>query len=97
MKLLAVLSVLAAWAFNGVLLAGLLSILKALEGVRQRLEKITMGVRAIETETAPLATHAGAVATSLEQVVSAGGALAGRLADVDRDLDAAAAALQART
>ena len=93
MKLLAVLSVIAAWVLNGVLLSGLISILKALEGVRKHLEMITMGVRAIEQETAPLAAHASAVAASLGETVDAGGALAGRLADIDRELDAALAAL----
>ena len=55
---LAAVSVLAGWSLLGAIAGGLLLILKPLEGVRANLRKITMGVRAIETETAPLGSGA---------------------------------------
>lgn len=52
--LLTVLSVLALWALLSVLIVGLGLIVKLLESVQGHLEKIATGVRAIETQTAPL-------------------------------------------
>ena len=95
--LLAFLSKMAAWALLAVLGAGLLRILKPLESIRRSLERITMGVRAIEQETAPLGAHVDAVATSLTQTADTLGATARQLAAVDRDLDAAASALRPRS
>jgi len=60
-----ILSVLAVWALLGVLVIGLLLVLKTLEGVRGSLEKIAMGVRAIEQETKPLSAHIDALAATL--------------------------------
>jgi hypothetical protein len=94
--LLTVLSVLAAWTLHGVLLAGLLSILRPLEQVRRYLRRITMGVRAIEQQTAPLAGHAQALIGTLGETSGATAALARQLTAVDRDLDAAASALSSR-
>ena len=94
---LTTLSVLAGWAFLNLLIAGLLLILKPLESVRSSLEKIAMGVRAIEQQTAPLATGAGALGPSLKEAANALSAAARRLEDVNRDLDAARPALRRRS
>lgn len=67
--ILAILSVLMLWVFLGVLIIGLLLILKALESVRTSLEKITAGVRAIEQETAQLGFSTKRVTDSLDTVV----------------------------
>ena len=50
--LLTILSVLAVWLLLGVLCIGIYLIRKTLESVRIYLEKIAMGVRAIERQTA---------------------------------------------
>lgn len=63
--LLVILSVLALWTLLSLLVVGLLLVLKSLEGVRLHLRKISMGVRAIETETAPLQRHARALGPTL--------------------------------
>ena len=94
---LTALSVLAGWAFLNLLIAGLLLILKPLESVRSSLEKIAMGVRAIEQQTAPLATGAGALGPSLKEAANALSAAAWRLEEVNRDLDAAGPALRRRS
>lgn len=94
--LLTILSVLAAWAFLTVLIVGLLLILKPLESIRAFLEKITMGVRAIEQQTAPLGAHADALTGSLREAGGAVNGAAARLAEADRSLDAAAPALRPR-
>lgn len=60
--LLTILSVVAVWAFLTVLVLGLLLVLKGLQGVRAAMEKISMGVRAIEKQTEPLGSRADAVA-----------------------------------
>jgi hypothetical protein len=56
--LLTVLSVLSVWSLLALLIIGLLLIRKTLESVRISLERIAMGVRAIEKETEPLGPHA---------------------------------------
>lgn len=94
--LLTILSVLALWAFLTLLVVGLLLILKTLESVRGYLEKIAMGVRAIETETAPLDAQADAVGASLRDTSAALRSLVDAVANVERDLDPALAALQRR-
>ena len=91
---LTTLSVLAGCAFLNVLIARLLLILKPPESVRGSLEKIAMGVRAIEQQTAPLATGAGALGPSLKEAADALSAAAQRLEEVHRDLDAAGPALR---
>ncbi|MDQ3812240.1 MAG: hypothetical protein M3336_18315 [Chloroflexota bacterium] len=95
--LLTALSVLAGWSLLGALAAGLLLILKPLEGVRSSLRKITMGVRAIEDETRPLGSGAGTLIGSLGSAAETLGSATERLADISRDLDAVAAILNART
>ena len=95
--LLTIVSVLAGWALLGELLVGLLAILKPLERIRGSLQQIAMGVRAIEQETAPLGPRAGALAATLGEAGGAVEAAGGRLGDVDRDFDAAAAALRPRS
>jgi hypothetical protein len=69
--LLTILSVLAFWAFLNVLIIGLYLIFKPLEGVRIYLEKITMGVRAIERQTRPLAAYSEEVGGKLEETNTA--------------------------
>src|SRR5919197_4224277 len=93
---LTILSVLALWAFLTLLVIGLLLILKTLESVRGYLQKIAMGVRAIEMETAPLASRAEAVDASLGKTVDGVAAAAGSLLDVNGSLDGALATLQRR-
>lgn len=95
--LLTILSVLAAWTFLAVLVMGLLLILKPLQSVRAHLEKIAMGVRAIEQETAPLRTHLDTVTASMGDAVGAAGTAALRLRGIDRSLDDALPALQSGT
>jgi hypothetical protein len=95
--LLTILSVLALWAFLTLLVVGLLLVFKALEGIRTHLQRITMGVRAIEQETAPLGPSAEALAATLGEAGGAVEAAAGRLGDVDRDFDAAAPSLRPRS
>jgi hypothetical protein len=72
-------------------------ILKPLESVRASLEKIAMGVRAIEQQTAPLAAGADALGPSLTEAADALRAAARRLEEVHRDLDAAGPALRRRS
>ena len=66
--LLTMFSVLALWGFLTVLVLGLFLILKPLESVRKHLERIAMGVRAIERETLPLRGHLEAVDSMLRDV-----------------------------
>ena len=65
--LLSICSVLAVWALLTVLVLGLLLVLKTLESIRGFMEKIAMGVRAIEQQTLPLGAHADTLAASLAQ------------------------------
>ena len=95
--LLTGLSVLAGWSLLGAIAAGLLLILKPLEGVRASLRKITMGVRAIEDETRPLGPGAGTLVGSLGDAAETLGSATRRLADISRDLDGVAERLGART
>ena len=84
--LLAIFSVLAFWSFLTVLVFGLLLIRKTLESVRGHMERITMGVRAIERETAPLASHVPSFVRLLTDTVAALDLLSTPLAAVDRAL-----------
>lgn len=88
--LLTILSVVAVWALLAVLIIGLLLILKPLVSIRTYLEKIAMGVRAIEKQTMPLGARADAAARLLGEAGGAVGSAAGRLTEADRRLDAAA-------
>ena len=94
---LTVLSVLAAWSLLGVIAGGLLMILNALKSVRRHMENIAMGVRAIETETAPLGPRATALIDGLDQGADGVAAIAGRVEQIGRDLDAVAPALRPRS
>jgi uncharacterized protein YoxC len=91
--LLTILSVVALWALLTLLVIALLLILKTLESIRGYLEKIAMGVRAIEIETAPLGTHANTVGASLTGTVSALSSVASGLSQIEQDLDPALAGL----
>lgn len=92
--MLSILSVLAVWTFLLVLVIGLLLIWKALESVRGSLEKITMGVRAIEKETDPLSGHAGTLTERINQTNQVVGAASQGLVQLDTDLGAAAPLLR---
>lgn len=94
MRVLTILSALAAWSLLGVLMAGLYAILEPLKGVRRSLQQIAMGVRAIEQETAPLGGHIDTVAETLTEAGRGFGAVARRLTDVDQHLDGAVPALR---
>ena len=63
--LLTVLSGLAGALLLVVLAVGLLRILRALTSIRESLSKIAMGVRAIDSETAPLPKHLGGLNDTL--------------------------------
>ncbi|MBW3651433.1 MAG: hypothetical protein KY458_12780 [Actinobacteria bacterium] len=69
--LLTVLSVLAAWALLGVLLVGLLLVVKSLQSIRHWLEKTTMGLRAVEHQTRDLAARGDALTVSLREAITA--------------------------
>ena len=85
--LLTICSVLAVWALLTALVVGLLLVFKTLESVRGSMEKIAMGVRAIEQETLPLGAHADTLAATLMQV-PASEVVAARLRGVVTALDA---------
>jgi hypothetical protein len=93
---LAILSVLAGWSLLGVLAGGLLLILKPLESIRGSLRKITMGVRAIEQETAPLGPGADTLIAGLGQTGGGLSGIAQRLDAVVADLDHLAPRLRGR-
>ncbi len=69
--LLAVLSVLAAWALLGVLLVGLLLVVKSLQSIRHWLEKTTMALRAVEHQTRDLGARGEALTMSLRETITA--------------------------
>ena len=68
---LTILSVIALWTFLTVLVFGLLVIIKPLQGVRMAMEKIAMGVRAIEKQTEPLGGYAEDLAAGLTEAAAA--------------------------
>ena len=92
--LLTILSVLAVWGFLTVLIVGLLLIRKTLEGVRRNLEQITMGVRAIEVQTAPLGPRAVKLVTILNETVRDFAPLPDAVANAERDVAAVAPVLR---
>lgn len=94
---LTILSVLAGWTLLGVIAGGLLMILNALKSVRRHMENIAMGVRAIETETAPLGPRAVKLIDGLGQGADGLNAVAARVGDIGRDLEAVAPALRPHT
>jgi uncharacterized protein YoxC len=69
--LLTVLSVVAAWALIGVLLVALLLVFKELQSIRHWFEKITVGVRAVEHQTASLAQRGDVLTTSMREALEA--------------------------
>lgn len=87
MLLLTILSVLAMWALLIVLATGLLLVFKALQSVRTQLEKIAMGVRAIERQTAPLAERTAVLSASLGRAAGGSQSAAQRLLDTDGSLE----------
>jgi hypothetical protein len=92
--LLTILSVLAVWGFLTVLIVALLLIRKTLEGARRSLEQITMGVRAIEVQTAPLGSRAIKVVGTFAATVRDFAALPDALVELERQVAAAAPLLR---
>ncbi|MDP8978394.1 MAG: hypothetical protein M3N17_07440 [Actinomycetota bacterium] len=83
---LMILSVLAGWALLGVLAAGFLLIVKALQSIRGWLEKIVVGVRAVEHQLAPLDAYARALSASTTDAAAALDAAARRLGETETAL-----------
>jgi hypothetical protein len=69
--LLTVLSVVGAWALIGVLLVALLLVFKELQSIRHWFEKITVGVRAVEHQTASLAARGDVLCASMREALEA--------------------------
>lgn len=69
--LLTVLSVLGALALIGVLLVALLLVVKELQSIRHWFEKIVVGVRAVEHQTAGLAERGDVLTASLREALDA--------------------------
>jgi hypothetical protein len=69
--LLTVLSVVGAWALIGVLLVALLLVAKELQSIRHWFEKITVGVRAVEHQTATLAARGEVLSASMREALDA--------------------------
>ncbi len=67
--LLTVMSVLAAGALLGVLLVGLLLVVKSLQSIRHWFEKITVGLRAVEHQTKDLGPRGAVLVASLREVI----------------------------
>lgn len=81
--LLTIVSVLCGWVLLTLLVLALLMIYKPLQAVNRSLEKIAMGVRAIEQETSPLANSLNAVSASLNEAAAQLGRAARGLTSVD--------------
>ena len=84
--LLSILSGLALWVFLGALLWALGRIRSALAGINVSLGKIATGVRAIESETAPLPAALPTTAAALTQIADGGEVIAARLASAEQRL-----------
>jgi hypothetical protein len=69
--LLTVLSAIGAWALIGALLVGLLLVFKELQSIRHWFEKITVGVRAVEHQTATLRERGEVLSTSMREALEA--------------------------
>lgn len=95
--LMTILSAIAGWSLLATLAVGLFLILRPLENVRGYMQKITMGVRAIEQQTKPFDGHARELTTSLRESSGALAAVGRGLADVEHNLDAAVPALRRRS
>ena len=94
--LLTILSVLGLWTLLGVLILGLYFILKPLQGIRGYLEKVAMGVRAIEQQTVALREQPAQVREALGRAEAALASLAEPLEETGRALEAALPALRGR-
>lgn len=88
-----VLSGLALWVLLIALILGLSRVLRALEGTRASLDKIAMGVRAIEKETAPLPGHIDGVNSSFGSLAGGLESVKDHLGSVDSNLDPVGKAL----
>lgn len=91
--LLTILTILAAMVLLIALGWGLHSILKGLEGIAKSLDKIAYGVRAIETETAPLPACIDGINGSLAPVVGGFEAVGSSLTSADQNLGKVAGVL----
>jgi hypothetical protein len=69
--LLTILSVLAAWALLGVVLVGLLLVVKSLQSIRGWFEKTTVGLRAVEHQTRDLTARGVVLTASLRETIDA--------------------------
>ncbi len=69
--LLVVLSVLGAWTLLGVLLVGLLLVVKSLQSTRHWFEKTTVGLRALEHQTRSLTESSAVLTVSLRETIEA--------------------------
>ena len=88
-----VLSGLALWVLLIALIMGLSRVLRALEGTRSSLDKIAMGVRAIEQETSPLPRSIDGINSSFGSLAGGLGSVREHLESVDRNLDPVGKAL----
>jgi hypothetical protein len=84
--LLAIFTLLAAWALLGVVAVGLLLLIKSLQSIRRWLEQIVVGLRAVEHHTASLGRHADALGPSLDAAIASVAGAERALSDVNRDL-----------
>ncbi|HEX4946763.1 MAG TPA: hypothetical protein VFZ34_08875 [Blastocatellia bacterium] len=91
--LLTILTILAAMVLLIALGWGLHRILKALEGIGQSMDKIAMGVRAIEVETAPLPGCIDGINNSLAPVIGGFEAVGSSLTNADQNLGKVAGVL----
>lgn len=79
--LLVILSVLAAWTLLGVLVVGLLLVVKSLQSIRGWFQQTTVGLRAIEHQTRDLAGRGAVLTASLCDAIDALHAASGRPPD----------------
>jgi uncharacterized protein YoxC len=92
--LLTILSWLLVWAVIVVLSIGLLRVRHALERVRDSLQQIAMGVRAIEHQTAPLGSYARDCRASMRSAGESVSTLGSAMTAVGHSLETAAPALR---
>jgi hypothetical protein len=88
--LLTVLSGLALLTLLAALLVALTRVQYALDGINQSLAKISMGVRAIESETAILKTEAPTTLAAMTALADGGELIAARLSSAESRLGAIA-------
>lgn len=85
--MLMTLSVLLAWALLGVLLVGLLLMVKSLQSIRHWFEKTTVGLRAVEHQTKDLNVRAAVLTASLRETIEALHAASARRQEPARQRD----------